>query len=184
MPPQDPCHGWTPHRRDWILALFAALILSDAFDSALYSRFGVRARLVPGVPIARIPLLVVAALTGILLARDPRQAIAHVRAAWWLWPAVALAFVSTLWSERPATTLAWATALFTTSAFGVALAVRFSARAQAGLVVAVASAIALASVVTAVVWPQRGLHEQQWRGIYGHNSLLGRMQALGSVRPW
>lgn len=175
----DPCHECSPHRLDWILAFVAALILSDAFDFALYVLFGSDARLVPGVPIARIPLTVVAAVAGILLARDPRAATAHLRAAWWLWPAVALAFVSALWSERPATTLVWATALLATSAFGVALAVHFSALAQALLVVAVASGIAVASVASAAVWPERALLDHQWRGVYGHNSLLGRMQALG-----
>jgi len=106
----DPCHGRNPRRLDWILAFVAALILSDAFDVTLYVLFGWQAKLVRGVPIARLPLIVVAAVTGILLARDPREATAHLRRTWWLWPAVALAFVSALWSERPAATLVWATA--------------------------------------------------------------------------
>jgi O-antigen ligase len=175
----DPCRGRSPHRLDWILAFVAALILSDAFDDTVYVLFGLQARLVRGVPFARIPLIVVAAVTGILLARDPRDATAHLRGAWWLWPAVALAFVSALWSERPAATLVWATALLTTSAFGVALAVRFSALAQALLVVAVATAIALASVLSAAIWPAHALRGHQWRGIYAHRNLLGRTQALG-----
>jgi O-antigen ligase len=175
----DPCHGGSPRRLDWILAVVAALILSDAFDDTLYLFFGWQARLVRGVPIARIPLIIVAAVTCLLLARDPRGPTAHVRAAWWLWPVVALAFVSALWSERPPATLVWATALFTTSAFGVALAVRFSALAQALLVVAVTTAIALASVVSATIWPQHALRGDQWHGIYAHRNLLGRTQALG-----
>src|SRR5262249_6517842 len=153
-----------------ILAFVAALILSDAFDVTLYELFGWQAKLVPGVPIARLPLIVVAVVTGFLLARDPRDATAHLRGAWWLWPAVGLAFVSALWSERPAATLVWATALFTTSAFGVALAVCFSALAQTLLVVAVTTAIALASVVSVAIWPQRALRGHQWRGIYAWNS--------------
>jgi len=175
----DPCHGRSPHRLDWILAFVGALILSDAFDVILYVLFGKQARLVRGVPIARVPLIAVAAVTGYLLARDPRDATAHLRGAWWLWPAVALAFVSALWSERPAVTLVWATALFTTSAFGVALAVCFSALAQALLVVAVTTAIALASVVSVAIWPQQAVRDGKWRGIYAWNSFLGRTQALG-----
>ncbi len=175
----DPCHGGSPRRRDWILAVVAALILSDAFDDTLYVFFGYQARLVRGVPIARIPLIIVAAVTVFLWARDPRDATAHVRAAWWLWPAVALAFVSVLWSERPAATLVWAAALLTTSAFGVTLSTRFSALGQALLVVAVTTAIALASVVSVAIWPAHALPGGNWNGIYEQRNLLGRTQALG-----
>jgi O-antigen ligase len=69
--------------------------------------------------------------------------------------------------------------LFVTSAFGVALSVRFSALGQALLVVAVTTAIALASVVSVAVWPAHALSDGQWRGIYEHRNLLGRTQALG-----
>jgi len=175
----DTCHGRSPRRLDWILAFVAALILSDAFDETLYVLFGWQARLVRGVPIARIPLIVVAAVAAILLTREPRDTAAHLRGAWWLWPAVVLAFVSALWSERPEVTLVWAAALFATSAFGVALAVRFSALAQALLVVAVTTAIALASVVSAAVWPSHAVSDGQWRGIYAHRMTFGRTQAMG-----
>src|SRR5262249_14101693 len=113
--------GWS----DWFLALGGAIILADAFDAPLYRAFGWRATILPGVPISRLLLLGVFVAAGVLIAGDARRALAHARAAALLWPAIALAFVSALWSERPATTLLWSAALLGTSAFGVALAVRF-----------------------------------------------------------
>jgi O-antigen ligase len=176
----EPCDVPAPRRRDWLLAFGGALILTDALDGTLYGLFGWRAMLVPGLPISRLPLLAVFAAAGLLLAGDLRGAADHVRATWVLWPAVALTFISALWSQQPATTLLWAAALLGTSAFGIALAVRFSAPAQAALTAAVVTTIALGSAFVALLWPTLGVAARgQWRGLYVHKNLLGRSMALG-----
>lgn len=178
----DPCNAPGPQRRDWLLAFGGALVLSDAFDEALYALFGWRATLAPGVPISRVLLLGAFVAAGLLLARNPRAAADHVRTTWLLWPAVALAFLSALWSEQPGTTLLWASALLGTSAFGIALAVRFSPAAQTALIAGVATSIAVSSVLVTLVWPHYLITPLgQWRGIYIQKNLLGRVEALGAA---
>ena len=176
----ESCAAPVPPRRDWLLAFAAALVLTDACDAVLYGAFGRGAMLLPGLPIARVPLLGVFAATVLLLGRDLRGAVDHARAAWFLWPAVALAFVSALWSDRPVTTIVWASALLGTSAFGVALAGRFSAGAQARLIAAVVAAVALGSGLAVQLWPAFGIAPRgQWQGLYVHRNLLGKVMALG-----
>ena len=178
--PIDACDRPAVRRRDRLLAFGAALVLSDAFDAALYSAFGRHAMLLPGLPVSRILLTGVFAATAVLLAGDLRGAVSHARAAWFVWPAVVLALLSTLWSDRPATTILWAAALLATSAFGVALAARFSAIAQARLTAVVGVTVALSSTFLALVWPAMGVGPSgDWRGVYVHKNLLGRVLALG-----
>lgn len=167
---------------DWVLALGGAAILADAFDAPLYALFGWRATLLPGLPIARLLLPAVFAAAAVLLAADPRRALDCVRATALLWPAVALAFVSAIWSERPATTLLWSAALLGTSAFGIALAVRFSVQEQSVLTAAAVSCIAIASALIVMLWPAFGVGRRDlWRGVYVYKNLLGRCMALGVV---
>jgi O-antigen ligase len=68
-----------------------------------------------------------------------------------------------------------------TSAFGVALATRFSPRAQSELVAAAAAAVALASIVVGLCWPAFGISDRrrELRGLLVHKNLLGRSMALG-----
>jgi exopolysaccharide production protein ExoQ len=176
----DPCHAPGPRRRDWVLALGGALILTDAFDAALYALFGWRATLLPGLPISRLLLLAVFAAAGLLLARDLRSAADHIRVVWLLWPAVALTFVSAIWSDQPGRTLLWAAALLGTSVFGISLAVRFSALAQSVLTAAVVTIIGVGSTLVTLLGPAFHIGKHgQWCGVYVHHNLLGRVMALG-----
>lgn len=169
-----------PSLWEWLLALGGVLVLCDALDRPLYVLFGVNARLFPGLPIARIPLLLVVVAAGLLLARDRGGARRGIAEAWPLWPAVGLAFVSALWSEQPGTTLFWATGLLATTAFGFALAVRFSAADQVALVAVAIASIALATVAATMMWPAKTINARNaWRGIFVHKNLLGRVLALG-----
>ena len=131
--------------RDWWVAFAAVLILADAFDGALYATFGIYAQLLPGVPLHHVLLVPACAAAGWLLAGHLRAAVDHARAAWPVWPAVALAFVSSAWSAAPVTTFCWATVLLAVSAFGIILAIRYSPHAQAVLVADAGMAVALAS---------------------------------------
>jgi O-antigen ligase len=177
-PCDAPALGW----RVWWPALLAVVILSDALDGPMYALFGVRAVVLPGLPVSRAPLLYVFALAVVLISSDWRRAAAHARAAWLLWPAVALAFVSAMWSDQPGRTLAWAVALLGTSAFGVALAARFSPAAQSGLVAGAVSATAAGGIVVASLWPAAGIdYDGNWRGLFIERNLQGRVMALGVV---
>ena len=178
----ESCDATGPRRRDWLLAFAAALVLADAFDAVLYAACGRDATVLPGLPVSRVLLLTVFAAAAILLAGDRRGTLDHLRAAWPLWPVLALAFASAAWSEQPRTTLLWAVALLGTSAFGLALAVRFSPRSQSGLTTAVITSIALASVVTALLWPAFGISPRgELHGLYVHKNLLGKLMALGAA---
>jgi O-antigen ligase len=168
--------------RDWLLAFAALLVLTDVFDAALYAAFGNRAELLPHAPISRLLLLAVFAAAAILLAADSRRAVEHARAAWFLWPPIGLALASAAWSDQPGRTMLWSVGLFGTSALGLALATRFSARAQAVLVSATVGSVALASALAIVLWPGIGIHRRgDWRGVFVQKNLLGRVLALGTA---
>jgi exopolysaccharide production protein ExoQ len=167
-------------RRDALVALTAILILTDFLDVPLY-RFGGRlTELLPGVPLSRLMLLPVFAAAALLLVPRLTEARRLLRAAWPLWPAPLLCVASALWSEQPRTTLLWSVALLGTTAFGLALAVRFAPRVQAQLVL-VAAAIATLVSIALVLWlPKIGVSSRrEWRGIYVHKNSLGRVLALG-----
>jgi O-antigen ligase len=168
-----------PTWRDWVLAFAGVLALTDVFDLPLYALFGPGAVLLPGMPLSRVTLLVPVLAAALLLAGHLRAAADQARAVWLLWPGVALTVVSAAWSDRPGTTLLWAAALLGTSAFGVALAVRFSPLRQFTLIAAVISGIALGSTLTAALWPAIGIGPRGWHGLYLHKNLLGRVMALG-----
>jgi hypothetical protein len=69
----EACSAPMPRRREWLLALAAVLVLTDVFDGPLYTAFGFRAMLLPGVPISRLLLLVVFAVAALLLVGDWRR---------------------------------------------------------------------------------------------------------------
>src|SRR5215468_2701773 len=174
------CAASHPRVRDWLAGIAGTLVLTDAFDAPLAALFGRDATVLPDVPLARLPLLVVCAAAVLLLAGDRRAVLASVRSAWPVWPAIALAFASTAWSDQPRKTLLWALALLGTTAFGMALEHRFSARAQATLVAGVISAIAVASVVAALLFTANRIGPGgHWSGLYEQKNLLGRVMALG-----
>jgi exopolysaccharide production protein ExoQ len=168
-----------PARRDWVIAFAGAVVLADAFDASLYEMFGTRTTLLPGLPLSRVLLFVPLVAAAVLLAGHLRTAADCVRATWFLWPGVALTFVSAAWSDLPGTTLLWSAALLGTSAFGVALAVRFSPHAQATLVAVIVTCIAVGSTIAALLWPAFGIGNHGWHGLYIHKNLLGRVMALG-----
>jgi len=170
--------GW----RARLMTLGALLILADAFDRILIAVVGVNALLLPGLPYSRLLLLPVFTAAGWLLAGHLRSAANNVRAAWPLWPVLGLSFLSVAWSAVPTTTLLWAIALLGVSAFGVALAVRFSPQDQAALVAATGAIIALGSIMWVLLLPGRyGPWSGAWEGLYVHKNLLGRIVALGVV---
>jgi O-antigen ligase len=176
-----PCAGPAPGCGEWVAALLGLLILADTFDASLYRTVGLYVTVL-GLPMARLPLLVLCVIAAILLARDWRGAAARVGSAWLLWPALALAFLSAAWSGDPRTTLLWAAALLGTSAFGVALALRFSPRAQAMLVAAAVAIIAGVGALAALVWPSFAIDDSgQWLGVYVEKNLHARVLALGMV---
>lgn len=164
---------------EWVLALTGVLVLADAFDATVYALFDARTR-VAHVPLSRSLLLVPLVAAGMLLAGHRREAVAAVRAAWVVWPAVILAAISAVWSDQPGTTVAWAIALIGTSVFGVALAVCFTMRELAVLTAVAVTAIGLASGLLVMVAPGFSLDGKgRWHALYVHRNLLGRIMALG-----
>ena len=171
-----------PRTSDWLIAIGGALVLADALDAPLWALFGTRDLVLFGAPVARLPLLFVCAGTALLLEGDRHALRSSVRAAWPVWPALALAFASTAWSDRPHTTLLWALALLGTTAFGIALDIRFTARAQAVLVAGVVTGIAALSVGAALLFANNRIGVVgYWNGLYVQKNLLGRVLALGVV---
>ena len=175
------CDSCSPRQSDWLVAVAGTLVLLDTFDAPIWAVVG-DAHAVAGIPLARLPLLAVAAGALVLLRGERRAALASVRASWLVWPVIALAFASTGWSDQPRKTVFWATGLVATTLFGVGLSRRFSPRAQAVLLAGVTSAIALASAAAAAVFAHNRLGiGGYWSGVYFHKNLLGRVVALGVV---
>ena len=175
-----PCDGRAPRTRGWVAGVVGVLVLLDTFDAPIWALFGDNATVLAGVPLARLPLLVVGVAAVVLLIGDRRAATASVRSSWPVWPALVLAFASTAWSDQPRKTLIWALALLGSTIFGIALGRRFSPRAQAMLVAGTVSAIALASVVAAALFTGNRLGiGGHFSGLYFHKNLLGRVVALG-----
>lgn len=167
-------------RRDALVALAAILVLTDFFDVPIYRIGGRLTELLPGVPLTRLMLLAVFAAAAMLLVPRLAEARRLLRAAWPLWPAPLLCVASVLWSEQPRTTLLWSVALLGTTAFGLALAVRFTPRVQARLVLVAAAIGALVSIALVFWLPSVGVSPRHdWRGIYVQKNSLGKVLALG-----
>jgi len=127
-------------------------------------------------------------VAGILVAHH-REAFFAVRRNWFLFALVLLALVSCLWAEMPTLVLRRGIAVFGTTLFGVALAVRLSLDEQLRLMSWVFRIIAVLSLACIVLAPSYGIsdwveHQGEWRGIFDHKNGLGSVMALSILVEW
>ncbi len=127
-------------------------------------------------------------VAGILVAHH-REAFFAVRRNWFLVALVLVALVSCLWAEMPTLVLRRGIAVFGTTLFGVALAVRLSLEEQLRLMSWVFRIIAVLSLACIVLAPSYGIsdwveHQGEWRGIFDHKNGLGSVMALSILVEW
>jgi exopolysaccharide production protein ExoQ len=98
---------------------------------------------------------------------------------------VLLTLASVVWSELPEFTLARSIALAGTTVFGIYLANRYTVKELLVLFSHAFFAIALLSILFAIVLPDYGImgaiHAGAWRGIYAHKNQLGRLMVLAAI---
>jgi O-antigen ligase len=103
----------------------------------------------------------------------------------WTCLLVLLALASTGWSDVPGQTAKRAIMLTGTTLLGVYLATRFRPREILALLAFTMVVAGFVSMILGLVSPERGIshgvHEGDWRGLYGHKNALGLYMALGSI---
>jgi exopolysaccharide production protein ExoQ len=145
--------------------------------------------LTAGNPIWRLILTITYLSVAVVLVAHYRETLFVVRRNWFLVALVVLALVSCLWAETPDLVLRRSIAVFGTTLFGFALAVRLSLAEQLRLMSLVFRIIAVLSLACIVLVPSYGISssvEQQgdWQGIFDHKNLLGSVMALSVLVEW
>jgi O-antigen ligase len=97
-----------------------------------------------------------------------------------------IAATSSLWAVDPAVALRRALALLLTFGFAVWLALRFAPRTLIGCIIAALLLAAVASLTTALLFPEVGrhigdTHAGLWRGVFGHKNIMGRMMSFAVI---
>ena len=161
-----------------IFSCVSVVIFSDAIFKVFLRGDDVSAILSgEGDASLRLVYYPVYAIIYLLLIVYHRRLVAVAKACWPLLAVVALSVVSVAWSVDPEVTLRRSLALVSTTAFGFYLVCRFRPAEIVALLAQSFGAVAILSVVVAVVWPDigimRGLHEGAWRGVYAHKNTLG-----------
>jgi exopolysaccharide production protein ExoQ len=86
---------------------------------------------------------------------------------------------SVAWSEDPLLTLRRAFALAGTSMVGLYLGMKFEPKQQLKMIAIVIGLGAIASLAVALVFPDTGIVDGSWQGVYHLKNTLGRMMAMG-----
>ena len=164
-------------------AMFALFILTDAIFPLLRKEAEVAVDQSQGDPLTQI-ILGVTYLIACFLLVYRRQVKLLVKDPW-LVALVALCVISAAWSLDPSVTLRRSAALIGTSLFGVYLASRFTFSQQLKILAGTLGVAALLSIAFAILAPRYGImtgeHAGEWRGIYDHKNILGRMMILGAM---
>ncbi len=130
--------------------------------------------------------LVVYGAIAFLLLRQAGRMVHWLGAMQWTLGLAALAVVSTLWSQFPLYTIRRSLPFAMAGVFGLYLAMRFPVRRQLGILRLTMLALALGTVVMAVVFPKLGLdasagHHADWQGVFTQKNACGRMMALATA---
>lgn len=100
-------------------------------------------------------------------------------------PLLVLAPLSAVWSVEPGVTLERSAWLIGSTVVGVCLGRAYSSLEQARLVALTLTAVAVASAVVVLVWPEHGVmdgnHSGAWSGVFHNRNTLGRVTALSTV---
>jgi exopolysaccharide production protein ExoQ len=142
-----------------------------------------------GSPVWRLILAVSYVSVAMLLIPCRREAAYLIRRNWFLAALVLLALVSFVWAEKPSLVLQRGVAVFGTTLFGVALAVRLSLQDQLRLMSWVLRIIAVLSLACVLFLPSYGISsgaEQhgEWQGIFSYKNGLGSAMALSALVEW
>lgn len=103
----------------------------------------------------------------------------------WVLLLSAFAVLSAGWSEAPLFTLKRGIVVLCTTIFGTYFAATFRRDDQVRLLCWAFGAMAVLSVLAAVLVPSYGvdhmLHEGDWQGVYSHKNILGRLMVPGAL---
>lgn len=142
-----------------------------------------------GNPVWRLILAVSYVSVAMLLIPYRREAAYLTRRNWFLAALVLLALVSFVWAEKPSLVLQRGVAVFGTTLFGVALAVRISLEDQLRLLSWVLRIIAVLSLACVLFLPSYGISSRaeqhgEWQGIFSYKNELGTAMALSALVEW
>ena len=130
-------------------------------------------------------ILAVYAVTLLILASHWRTVLVLLSATWPVLLPVLVAACSVLWSVDPQLSLYRTIALAGTTAFGIFLALRFSAEGQLRLLALVLGVVAFASTLLSLLLPEYGVmtgpHSGAWSGVFFHKNSFGRIMALTTL---
>ena len=166
-----------------------AFILSKALLSLILTPGDTPAEGGAGNPVWKLILAVSYLSVAMILVPYYEETLFVVRRNWSLVGLVLLALVSCLWAETPALVLQRSIAVFGTTLFGIALAVRLSLEDQLRLVSWVLRIIAVLSLACVLFFPSYGVsdwvkHEGEWQGIFDYKNAFGSIMALSVLVEW
>jgi exopolysaccharide production protein ExoQ len=176
----------SPRLRDWLLLGSCAFILTGALLSLILNP---AENATEGNPVWQLILTVSYSTVALLLVPYYRETLYVLRRNWFLAALVLLALVSCLWAQMPLLVLRRGIAVFGTTLFGVALALRLSLEEQLRLLRWVFRIIAVLSLACIVLLPGYGIssgadNHGEWRGIFDHKNRLGSIMALSILVEW
>ncbi len=129
--------------------------------------------------------LVIYLITFCLLVLRWKKVIKVITKDTFIWLLLGLAIFSVFWSDAPNLTRSRTIALVGTILFSLYLASRYSLKEQLQLLGWTFGIAIIASFLFAVGLPKYGLmggvHAGDWRGIYNHKNVLGKVMAPGTI---
>lgn len=130
--------------------------------------------------------VVVYGAIGFLLLRQAGRVIRWLAAMQWALGLAALTLFSTLWSQFPLYTMRRSLPFAIAGIFGLYLAMRFPVRRQLAILRVTMVALALGTVVMALVFPNLGLdasagHHADWQGVFTQKNACGRVMVLATA---
>lgn len=95
---------------------------------------------------------------------------------------IAFVMFSAVWSIDPSVSLRRTVALLGTTIFAIYIVMRFRPEEMLDLLATAFALAVIASLIMVFLFPNVGLHaDDDWRGIFGHKNLMGRMMTLGGI---
>jgi O-antigen ligase len=163
-------------------AVVSIIVLSDAADAPLQRLLGAPDAAAFAIPIKRLLLVPTFVGSALILAGRGRATLSCLRDLWPIVTLVAWAVLSTLWSSAPAVSLTWSIGLAGTTAFGVVLALRFSAERELRIIALALALLIAGSLLTVILPPELrgrlGVRGGNWVGLYLDRNLFGRVAGL------
>lgn len=130
-------------------------------------------------------LLVYGAI-AVLVLREAGRVIRWLAAMQWALALAGLVVLSTLWSQFPLYTLRRSIPFAMAGMFGLYLAMRFPVKRQLAILRVTMIALAVATVVVVMAFPELGLdaspgHHADWQGVFTQKNACGRVMVLATA---